>query len=84
MRAQRNSILTYIESDDEDWQEALEIQRKLASRSQLKGSKIPDLFMAAVAIRKGLTLLHYDKDFEQLSAIVPLKHKWVVPRGSVS
>lgn len=84
LRAERNSIFQYIETEEEDWQEALAIQRTLAAKSQLRGSKIPDLLMAAAARRHGLIVLHYDVDFEQLSKHIELLQEWVVERGSVA
>jgi predicted nucleic acid-binding protein len=63
---------------------ALEVQATLASRSQHRGLSIPDLLIAACAEVNGLTVLHYDADFERISAVTDQPTRWVVPRGSVS
>lgn len=61
---------------------ALDLQYALTSR-QLVGRKLPDLLIAATAIETGLTVLHYDADYEHIATVSPLRHEWVVPRGSI-
>src|SRR5438132_6402129 len=61
---------------------SIEIQNEVARRGQHRLS-IPDLIVAAAAERSGLTVLHYDADFERLAGATRLRHEWVVPRGSV-
>lgn len=63
---------------------ALEVQAMLAERSQHRGVSLPDLLIAACAERTGLTVLHYDADYERIAAITGQPTQWVVPRGSVS
>jgi predicted nucleic acid-binding protein len=61
---------------------ALQVQRLLAVRSQ-RGRKVPDLLVAAAAEALNLTVLHYDADFEQISAVTGQPHQWVVPAGTI-
>lgn len=61
---------------------ALQVQRLLAHRSQ-RGRKIPELLIAAAAEECGLTVLHYDADFERISAVTGQTCQWVVPPGSI-
>ncbi len=61
---------------------ALEVQRALASKSQ-RGRSVPDLLVAAAAEQSGLTVLHYDADFDRIAAVTGQSVAWVVPRGSV-
>jgi predicted nucleic acid-binding protein len=63
---------------------ALETQAMLAERSQHRGVSLPDLLIAACAEKAGLTVLHYDADFELIAAVTGQPTQWVVPRGSVS
>jgi hypothetical protein len=44
---------------------------------------IPDLVIAAAAESAGLTVLHYDGDFERIAEVTGQDQDWVVPRGSV-
>ncbi|MFN0090012.1 MAG: PIN domain-containing protein [Acidimicrobiales bacterium] len=61
---------------------ALQVQRLLAARSQ-RGRKLPDLLVAAAAEALNLTVLHYDADFEHISAVTGQDHEWVVPAGTI-
>jgi len=61
---------------------AKNVQRMLAARG-LKGRKVPDLIIAAAAELAGLTVLHYDHDFELIASVTGQPHEWVVPRGSI-
>ena len=45
---------------------------------------LPDLLVAAVAERHRLTVLHYDGDFDLISALTNQPTEWVVPRGSLA
>ena len=61
---------------------SLQVQRLLADRSQ-RGRKIPDLLVAAAAEVLDLVVLHYDADFDIISAVTGQAAQWVVPAGSV-
>jgi predicted nucleic acid-binding protein len=70
--------------DDDDIQRALEVQGLLAERSQHRAVPLPDLLIAACAERAGLTVLHYDVDYDRIAALTGQPTQWVVPQGSVS
>ena len=63
---------------------ALEVQGRLAKRSQHRAVPLPDLIVAACAESAQLTVLHYDADFERVAEITGQPVQWVLPRGSVS
>lgn len=63
---------------------ALEVQGRLAKRSQHRAVPLPDLIVAACAEGAGLTVLHYDADYERVAKITGQPTRWIVPRGSVS
>lgn len=63
---------------------ALEVQAMLAERSQHRAVTLPDLLIAACAERAGLTVLHYDADFDRIAEVTGQATEWIVPRGSVS
>jgi predicted nucleic acid-binding protein len=42
-----------------------------------------DLLIAAAAERAGLTLLHYDNDFELIAGVPGQICQWVVAAGSI-
>ncbi|HXC45549.1 MAG TPA: PIN domain nuclease [Solirubrobacteraceae bacterium] len=61
---------------------AKQVQRLLAAKHQ-RGRKLPDLLVAAAAEADGLTVLHYDSDFDLIAAATGQACEWVVPSGSV-
>jgi len=62
---------------------ALDVQLLLADRGRHRSVSIPDLIVAATAELTGLTVLHYDRDFETVASVTGQPTEWVVPRGSV-
>jgi predicted nucleic acid-binding protein len=76
------AIFDLIETTAEHVQRARQVQRMLAAKHQ-RGRKVPDLLIAAAAEANGLTVLHYDADFERISAVTGQRSEWVVPAGSV-
>jgi predicted nucleic acid-binding protein len=71
-----------VETTAEHVRRARQTQRLLASRHQ-RGRKLPDLLVAAAAEARGLTVLHYDADFDLIAAATGQPCEWVVPAGSV-
>jgi predicted nucleic acid-binding protein len=80
-RAQR-AAFEYFPMTDEIAQRAVEVQGLLAQRAQHRSVSIPDLLVAATAERYGLTVLHYDGDYERVAAVTGQSVEWIVPRGT--
>lgn len=62
---------------------ARSVQRSLVARGQHRAVSVPDLLIAATAQVEGLTVLHYDADFDMIAEITDQPMEWVVPRGSI-
>ena len=62
---------------------ALDVQADLAERSEHRGVSLPDLLVAAAAESAGLTVLHYDADYDRVAAITGQPVEWVAPKGSL-
>ena len=75
--------LPWVDITPADWRRALDVQQLLARRGHHRSAKLPDLILAAAAERAGLTVLHYDSDFETIAEVSGQQVAWVVPRGSV-
>ena len=75
-------VLELVETTAAHVLRAKQLQRHLASKSQ-RGRKIPGLLIAAAAEDKGLTVLHYDQDFDMISKITGQRCQWVVSAGTV-
>ena len=73
-----------VEVDQACFDRALEVQARLAERSQHRAVPLPDLLVAACAERADLAVLHYDADFERIAELTGQAEQWVVPRGTVS
>ncbi len=76
------AIFDLVETTADHIRRARQVQRLLASRSQ-KGRQVPDLLIAAAAEEAGLTLLHYDADFNQIAQVTGQICQWVVPPGTI-
>lgn len=76
------SVFALLEVEPADLRRAGEVQRLLADAA-LRGRKVPDLVIAAVAERAELTVLHYDRDFELISQVTGQQHEWAVPPGEI-
>lgn len=63
---------------------ALEVQGVLAARSQHRSVPLPDLLVAACAELAGLTVLHYDADYDRIAEVTGQPVQWVVSRGTVA
>lgn len=70
--------------DERTIERAIEVQGILASTSQHRAVPLPDLIIAACAESHGLTVLHYDGDFDLIAKVTAQATKSVLPRGSVS
>jgi predicted nucleic acid-binding protein len=70
--------------DEAAVERALTVQGKLAQRSQHRAVPLPDLLIAACAENAGLTVLHYDADFDRIGELTKQPTQWIVPRGSMA
>lgn len=71
-----------VETEEHHLQRARHVQRLLADNG-LKGRKIPDLLIAAIAESASLTVLHYDADFDHIASITGQPAAWIVGRGTI-
>jgi predicted nucleic acid-binding protein len=76
------SVFPIVDVVSSDFDQAKGTQRALAALG-LKGRKVPDLIIAAVALRMELTVLHYDRDFELIEQVTGQPTQWIVERGTV-
>ena len=60
-----------------------EVQSALIRRGRHRSVGVADLLIAATAEIEGLTLLHYDADFDLIAEITGQPTEWIVPRGTV-
>lgn len=83
-RARRVAAIALVDMEQADFDRATQVMTELAKRGKHRVAGIADLLVAACAERSGLTLLHYDSDFDAIGAVTGQPTEWVVPRGSLS
>jgi predicted nucleic acid-binding protein len=69
----------------EQWQRALVVYERLADQGGVhhRSVKHPDLLIAAAAEAAGITVLHYDEDYDRIAAITGQQVEWLAARGSL-
>jgi predicted nucleic acid-binding protein len=75
--------LPRVEVGEAGIERGIEIQAALARKGQHRGVTIPDLLIAAAAEAAGLTVLHYDSDFDRIAEVTGQPVEWIAPPGSV-
>lgn len=67
-----------------DQEEVVDIQSRLWNGGLLRAAGAMDTLIAAYAMKNDAAVLHYDRDFEHIAAVVPgFAHRWILPRGSI-
>jgi predicted nucleic acid-binding protein len=83
IRTDRAFAYERLPMPDEVWDQAAATQRELARGGRTRVTGIADLLIAATAARAGIAVLHYDADFDAITAVTGQPTEWVVTRGSV-
>ncbi|ORT61662.1 PIN domain nuclease [Streptomyces sp. CB03238] len=65
------------------YQRAGAVQRALTERGEHRSAGPVDLLLAATAELSGLTVLHYDADFETVARATGQPTMWVTPPGAL-
>jgi predicted nucleic acid-binding protein len=63
---------------------ATEVQAALTRRGQHRSAGAIDLLVAATAELNTLTLVHYDRDFDQIAKATGQSAVWLAPAGSIN
>ncbi len=82
VRTDRREAYEYLPTEDAHWQAAFDAQRALARTGRHRAVGIADLLTAVLAAERGITVLHYDSDFEIVAEVLDFEHRWVLPRGT--
>ena len=82
VRARRAWAYRRVELTEPLFERAISVQGLLAGRGRHR-LPIPDLIIAAAAEAAGLTVLHYDADFDAIAAVTGQAMECVAPRGSL-
>jgi predicted nucleic acid-binding protein len=79
----RRSLYVNLPISEAIAERAREVQVRMAARGHHRAAGVVDLLTAAVAEQHGAVILHYDADFEHITAVTGQPHLWVSPRGTL-
>ncbi len=84
-RSQRRILerLQFVYGSPRSERRAIEVQQALMNVEHHRAVKLPDLLIASTAEAQGLTVLHYDADFDRIAAVTEQPVEWVVPAGTI-
>lgn len=82
VRTRRQRAYRRVEMTEATFERAISVQGLLA-RTRRHRLPIPDLIIAAAAELAGLTVLHYDRDFDTIAEVTGQPMEWVAPRDSL-
>jgi predicted nucleic acid-binding protein len=69
----------------DQWSRALWVYERLSAQSAAaqRSVKHPDLLIAAAAEAAGITVVHYDEDYDRIAAITSQPTRWLAPRSTL-
>lgn len=81
---QKLEAVVLLVPDLECHKQAMAIQHALWHNAKVRGAGAFDIQIAAIAIRHGATVVHYDKNFQTIGSVVPeFRQHWIAPPGSL-
>ena len=81
-RAERELLYERLPLEQPVFDRAIDVQQRLSERAEHRAVPLADLVIAAAAELHGLTVLHYDADFDRIAKVTGQQVEWIVPRGS--
>jgi predicted nucleic acid-binding protein len=87
-RAELQALLAtafvWVSMPDRVFTRAAEVQEILTQQGQHRSAGAVDLLVAATAELTSLTLVHYDRDFDQVARASGQTTMWLAPAGSIN
>ncbi|MEG3633014.1 PIN domain nuclease [Micromonospora palythoicola] len=77
------TVFGWVPVSERGYERAAEIQSELTDRGTHRSAGAVDLLIAATAEYHGLSLLHYDRDFDQIANVTGQPMRWLAPAGSI-
>ena len=77
------AAFAWVVVPDRTFDRAAEVQAALTDLGAHRSAGAVDLLIAATAELHGLTLLHYDGDFDQIVRVTGQRAQWLAPAGDV-
>jgi len=73
----------WVPMPDRVFVRAVEVQAALTGRGTYRSANAVDLLVAGAAELQGLTLVHYDHDFDQVVAVTGQAAVWLAAAGTI-
>ena len=84
LEEQLRAVFGWVEMPNRIYDRAAETQLELTARGTHRSAGAVDLLIAATAEYHGLSLLHYDRDFDQgRGAVTGQPMRWLAPTGAI-
>jgi predicted nucleic acid-binding protein len=78
------SAFSWVPMPDRVFARATDVQAALTRDGQHRCAGAVDLLVAATAELSSLTLVHYDRDFDQIAQATDQSAVWLAPAGSIN
>ncbi|MDQ1045815.1 PIN domain nuclease [Streptomyces sp. V4I2] len=78
-----DALFGWTPLDDRAVTRAWDVQGELTEKGQHRSAGAVDLLVAATAELQGLTMLHYDNDFETIASVTGQPTQWLTAPGSL-
>ncbi|MEU0970734.1 PIN domain nuclease [Streptomyces sp. NPDC005917] len=78
-----DTLFSWTPVDDRALTRAWHVQEELTVKGHHRSAGAVDLLVAATAEIQGLTVLHYDNDFETIASVTGQPAQWLMPPGSL-
>lgn len=82
--ADRLAVFEALPMPAELWSRSRETQLALAASGDHRRVPPADLLLASTAEAAGVSLIHYDRDYERIAAVGELRQRWLVPDGALA
>jgi predicted nucleic acid-binding protein len=66
------------------WDRARQLQISLARSGDHRRVPPVDLLIGCAAEAAGVSLIHYDRDYERIAGVSGLEHHWLLPDGTLA
>lgn len=80
---QLTAAFCWAPTGDDLWERVDELQDALTGQGQQRSASLADLIVAVTAEAHGLTVLHYDNDFDTIAKLTDQPVRWAVPAGAI-
>lgn len=82
-KAQLRDLFEWRPVPEDGWHQILDLQEALVHRGAHRSASGTDLLVAVTARAHGLTVLHYDRDFDTIAGVTDFSAQWLAEPGSI-